>query len=339
MNKLLVASNVVTLILLVGVITFFSFQDRDFVSPDMGDIPTPVVTQNPDQIPDIVVTPVELEEPNEGKAEDLSNVDFNLQNYIKNVEPKYCKKLKDDSNNNFEYPVIKPEDFVFVYESLPMVSYGRLMEDGKKYIWCEFIAELEKENPNSEYGPFSYLEFGNNSLPTIYIYDEFSRELGHGGPPFFGNMGSLLLNRDGVSIYIYNFMDDGPGYNSIDRTNLHFRAIKELKFKNGSTYISSDMEFTRVIEPELYEQLKQYGEIIKAEDFNVDGQIDQEVIQEHYGDIIGKYRYKYDLDSMKKADQLVVEFKKSRLTEEDNNKIDSLVEHLNNVNFVPENAK
>lgn len=339
MNKLLVASNVITLILLVGVITFFSFREKNVVNSDIGNLLTPIVTQNPDDILDVIATPVELEKPNEGKTEDLSNVDFNLQNYIKNVQPKYCKKLKDASNNNFEYPVIKSEDFVFVYESLPMVSYGRLMEDGERYIHCEFVDVLENLNPGSDYGPFSYLEFGDNFLSTIYIYDKVSKELGHGGSPFFGQIGSLLLTKDGVSIYVFNNVDDGPGWNVIDRSSFYLRGIKEFKFKDDVVYLSSNMEFTREIEPELFEKLKKYGEIIKAEDFNVGGHIDQKTIEEDYVDIIGKYGYKTGTDSLQKAEKEVVEFKKSRLTDEDNKKIDSLVKHLNNVKFVPENAK
>lgn len=68
MNKLLIASNVVTLILLVGVITFFSFKNQDFVITDNGDKPTPVVTQNPDGVLDVIANPVELEKPNDGKT-------------------------------------------------------------------------------------------------------------------------------------------------------------------------------------------------------------------------------------------------------------------------------
>jgi len=81
----------------------------------------------------------------------------------------------------------------------------------------------------------------NGDQKSALIHDEYSEELGHGGSPFYGQIGDVIKEGDDFIISAFLTCTDMCG-GSVDEYSAHVRIRKILKFKGGEEiYINSDL--------------------------------------------------------------------------------------------------
>ncbi|OGH14278.1 MAG: hypothetical protein A2687_01480 [Candidatus Levybacteria bacterium RIFCSPHIGHO2_01_FULL_38_26] len=92
----------------------------------------------------------------------------------------------------------------------------------------------------------------------FFIFDDSSKELGHGGISYFEPYGEGTTDQNGLRYYVYLQFGEGPL--PIGETSVNVRAIKELKISSDEiTYVSTTEQVIEGDDPRLVNLLNQYS--------------------------------------------------------------------------------
>lgn len=81
--------------------------------------------------------------------------------------------------------------------------------------------------------PYNYFFIELQDKSMINVYDNNSKELGHGGPPYIGSYGTVIRDDGNIKLTVYMVGNEGPtlvGYAPVE-----LRGEKRLKLSNGDT--------------------------------------------------------------------------------------------------------
>ncbi|MBU0975238.1 hypothetical protein KJ918_00410, partial [Patescibacteria group bacterium] len=121
---------------------------------------------------------------------------------------------------------IKENNFPFTIDASKMTVLDDSLE--KAY---QGVCVVVEENPGTADITFSY-KLDGNTENRAYVFDEDTVELGHGGPPFFGDFGELVSKGDDYRITTYIVLPDVSA-NTPGEYSLYLRVKKILGYKDG----------------------------------------------------------------------------------------------------------
>lgn len=99
----------------------------------------------------------------------------------------------------------------------------------------------------------------NQIIKTYTIYDQYSKEVGHGGSPAIGNLGVTILDHNNITLSIY--VPNGESGAAIGYTPVFIRGVRLLQTKSGQPwYVSTSIMAIKEDDPKLISLLKQYGQ-------------------------------------------------------------------------------
>lgn len=135
----------------------------------------------------------------------------------------------------------------------------KIQPEDKQYVRC--IGEKGHDYIFFEYS--STLDDSKTS--TIYVYDDGSEELGHGGQPYLGSYGKIIKNEEGFKLSLYLPWGEG-GPILTDEMTVVMRGEKKLLRADGEIlYVNGETSIVDNNNPKLIEILNKYGKAITPE--------------------------------------------------------------------------
>lgn len=114
-----------------------------------------------------------------------------------------------------------------------------------------------------------WITLSTTSNNSFAVYDDKSKELGHGGPPVLGNLGTTISSDSGMVISFYREQDIGT---YIGTEGIGIRAVKTLKWPDGTNlYVDTTTEAIPGDDQRLTTILNKYA--VKGSDELTKGQM------------------------------------------------------------------
>ena len=110
-------------------------------------------------------------------------------------------------------------------DDLPILVDQNIVEVNKMILFCT-------SNPET-----SYVKVNFNNNDSLYLYDDFSEELGHGGEPSLGTVGPII--KDDKDVKVSFFLFDSEFTFFVKRTRMYGRGTKKLLLDNGQNVYAS----------------------------------------------------------------------------------------------------
>lgn len=143
------------------------------------------------------------------------------------------------------------------FSKLPVeINTGIIKVDNKKQpvVYCSSTEDNTKPIKDG------YLVINLENNQTINIYDDQSKELGHGGAPFIGFFGQKIFEEGNIQIGAWLQGGDGPQV--LGDIGVVIRGVKKFSTKDGyAVYVNHTKGAIPGSDTRLIDQLKPYSSI------------------------------------------------------------------------------